>query len=311
MEPLSQAAWLQLPRFEALWQDRELLILDRGAGGEHWYDPQPQVRFLNTALAEIIFPVLQMRPASQSVSQSAPPHAQPEQDSITRSAYPVMPTPDPVQARTLEGSEGETAPISTPEISTVSSEGEPFPSGDGEAERSLEAALEGTRQQLEQAQADLALLRARPLLEVKQSKSRMPDRRVRQLESALSEREGLTTRVAQLEVELQRVLADVGALERPQARASHLAHVRDRLRERFGLEYSEVQVEALNRQVATLPTVGVTKKGRVFKKVQLAEQEIYALVVRDEGGLECIGTVYTLEMYQRAQQRASARVRPT
>ena len=149
MEPLSQAAWLQLPRFEALWQDRELLILDRGAGGEHWYDPQPQVRFLNTALAEIIFPVLQMRPASQSVSQSAPPHAQPEQDSLTRSAHPVMPTPDPVQARTLEGSEGETVPSSTSEISTVSSEGEGSPDSEGETERSLEAALEGTRQQLE------------------------------------------------------------------------------------------------------------------------------------------------------------------
>ena len=306
-----QAAWLQLPRFEALWQDRELLILDRGAGGEHWFNPQPQVRFLNTALAEVIFPVLHMRPAAQSVPQSAAPYASPEQDSLTKSAHPVMSSLDPAQAQTLEGLEDAVAPINLPEGSTVSSEGKGSPDIEGETERSLKAVLEETRQQLEQARADLALRQARPPLEGGEGQSRMPDRRVRQLETALREREVIATQLAQLEVELQRALADVGALERPQARASHAAHVRDRLRERFGLEYSEVQVEALNRQVATLPTVGVTKKGRTFKKVQLAEHEVYALVVRDDGGLECIGTVYTLEMYGRAQQRTPARVRPT
>ena len=318
---VSQAAWLKLPRFEALWQGEEVVILDRGAGGEHWFDPQPQARFLNPALAQTIFPVLHTRPSravpldSPSPFLESPKLEDPELDRATPDSLPEH-VLSAVQDDALPSVRPGTVDTSTQDSSRQNSSSQHTSTQvEGFLEHDLRIELEQTRTQLEQAQENLVQAqreldaqRAVPLPQEKAQtqitgQRRMPDHRVRQLEEALREREHLGARVGQLEAQLQGALADVGALERPRARSRQLAHVRDRLRERFDLDYSPEQVEALDRQVAGLPSIGVAKNGAVFKLVRVGEHTLYAVITRDDRGEDCIGTVYTLDMYNRAQMR--------
>ena len=175
-------------------------------------------------------------------------------------------------------------------------------------QRELEEELAQTRQQLEAVQRELEgeLERAHERTKaMPRGQRRLPDRRLQVHETTLLERDRLQRRVSILEEENRQQLEDLLRLDKPQARGNHFAHVQKRLRERYGLEFSMDQVEALDRQVLSLPVKGVGTRGQYFKQLQLGEHTLYLMIVRDLEGAECIGTVYQPEMFERAQWRGA------
>lgn len=249
-----------------------MLILDRGEAAEHLYSPRPKAHFYDLTLAEQVFPVWDLRPTS------------PSSDPLDQPPADLLPNPSPSDQDTARADPSGAAP--SPDAEHVEAQ----------------AQLAEVRTQLLEAQGALERVRAE---KASTGRARMPERRVRQLETALSESEALRVQVQHLETEQARLLSDQARLRERASRVSHLGHVGERLLERFGLDLKEEQIEVLDRQVRALPSVGYTLQDKPFKLLQLGDQSVYALIGRDEQGEECMVTVYDEAMFRRAQERRS------
>ncbi len=290
-----QAGFIVVPRFEVLHPEtsgKVWDVFDRGAQGEHLGHPQHLARFYSEAVRQV-FPH-----ASQRRGADLPPtHLVP---------IPLAPAP-PLPGPAAEVSRVDPTPsLSHPPEETSAQQREQLELlVQFEQENTqLEAALRELRAQLETAQAQLSTLEARererPPQPVSRGEAASPEASKALLE-ALRERDALRVRLEIVEARLRDLEGDAQNSQGKRTRPYLLDHVRKQLSKRFHFRLTAERVRALDVEARAAPSVGYTREGQPFKLITVEGQAVYAIVGQDEQGQACLVTVYTRDMFERAE----------
>jgi len=300
-----QAGFIVVPRFEVLHpetQEEVWDVFDRGAQGEYLGQPQHLARFYSEAVKQVFPHASQRRGAISSAKVCIPAPRLETAAEVSKVDPAVDPTPFPVPAHPLE----KVLPLEDSAAQQVAQQRQQLERLlDLEGENvQLEAALRELSAQLEAAQTQLATLEARERERPAQPASRgegAPPEASKALLEALRERDALRVRLEVLETRLRDLEGDAQSSQGKRTRPYLLDHVRKQLFKRFHFRLTAERVRNLDVEARDAPSVGYTREGQPFKLITVEGHEVYAIIGQDEQGQPCVVTVYTREMFERAE----------
>lgn len=129
----------------------------------------------------------------------------------------------------------------------------------------------------------------------------VPPESSKALLEALRERDALRMRLGVLETRMHDLEGDAHDPQGKRTRPYLLDHVRKQLSKRFNVRLTAERVRALDGEARAAPSVGYTREGQPFKLITVENQSVYAIVGQDEQGQACVVTVYTRDMFERAE----------